>query len=308
MASLTNLIIAMATRKTNSFEFKYEGDFQSLDALTVLHSQINFVQVLKEIKDHQFPEVKLDVKIKGVEPGSLDINHIIEVGAITGMFVMENYKYVTTIFKLFGDIIKLKKFLRGEKAESTKSISQDKIEVHLHGDNIQVHPDAFKIYQKSPVITGALNNTSKLLSAEDKVDFVEVTDKSSKKKVIKIEKKDFESLAEDNPYLLHRTDEQTYLGQILFIKKPNLFPDKKRKWIWELIHQGRDIKASIVDPAFMQKINDGFKVGQGDRLRADLKIFYRFDERFNTYMESQRYEVSGITDIIERTSESKFDF
>ena len=113
------------------------------------------------------------------------------------------------------------------------------------------------------------------------------------------------SAAED---LLKRTDEQTYKNQILFIKKPNLFPDKKKKWVWELLHQGRDIKAIIVDEAFMQKINNGLKVGQGDRLQADLKIFYKYDERFNTYLESKKYEVLNITKVIERTDESKFEF
>lgn len=96
--------------------------------------------------------------------------------------------------------------------------------------------------------------------------------------------------------------------QILFIKKPNLFPIKNKKWVWELIHTGRDIKAVIIDDVFLQKINNGLKVGQGDRLKADLKIYYKFDERLNTYLESGKYEVSNITDIIERTSETKFDF
>jgi hypothetical protein len=298
----------MPTKKVNAYEFKYEGDFKSLDALTVLHSQINFVTVLKEIKDHQFPEVKLDIKIKGVDKGSLDINHVIEVAAVTGMFVMEHYEYITTVFKMFGDLIKLKKFLKGEKAESAKAVGNDKIEIHLNGDNVQVHPDAFKIYQNSPVITNAFNNTSKLLSDNKDIDYIEVTEKRNHKKVLKIEKSEFEALGEDNPYLLKRTDEQTYKSQILFIKEPNLFPDKKKKWFWKLLHQGRDIRAVITDDAFMQKINNGFKVGQGDRLQADLKIFYKFDERFNTYLESQKYEVSNITKVIERTDDTKFDF
>ena len=308
MAFLSKLNLIMAAKKVNAYEFKYEGDFKSLDALTVLHSQINFVTVLKEIKDHQFPEVKLDIKIIGAEKGSLDINHIIEVAAVTGMFVMDHYEYITTVFKIFGDLLKLKKFLKGEKAESIKTVGNDKVEIHLHGDNIQIHPDAFKIYQNSPVITNAFNNTSKLLSDSQIIDYVEVTEKRNKKKLLKIEKNDFELLGEENPYLLKRTDEQTYKNQILFIKKPNLFPDKKKKWVWELLHQGRDIKAIIVDEAFMQKINNGLKVGQGERLQADLKIFYKYDERFNTYLESQKYEVLNITRVIERTDESKFEF
>lgn len=298
----------MPAKRVNAYEFKYEGDFKSLDALTVLHSQINFVTVLKEIKDHKFPEVKLDINIKGVEKGSLDINHVIEVATVTGMFVMENYQYISTVFEMFGDLIKLKKFLKEKKAESVKAVGNDKIEIHLNGDNIQVHPDAFKIYQNSPVITNAFNNTSKLLADNKDIDYIEVTEKRNKKKLLKIEKSEFELLGEENPYLVKRTDEQTYKSQILFIKKPNLFPDKKRKWVWEMLHQGRDIKAVITDEAFMQKINNGFKVGQGDRLQADLKIFYKFDERFNTYLESQKYEVSNITKVIERTDDTKFEF
>lgn len=298
----------MPTRNSSTFEFKYEGNFKSLDALTVLHSQINFVTALKEIKDHQFPEIQLDIKIKGVEKGSLDINHMLEVVSITGLFVLNKYQYVETIFKIFSDIVKLKKFLKGEKATKATAVGNDKIEIHLHGDNITIHPEAFKIYQNSPVITNAFNNTSKLLSSNDDIDYIEVTDKTTRKKMLKIDKSEFENLAQENPYLVSLTDEQTKKEQILFIKKPILFPIKNKKWVWELIHNGRDIKAVITDDVFLQKINNGFRVGQGDRLKADLKIFYKFDERLNTYLESGKYEVSNIIDIIERTSETKFDF
>lgn len=298
----------MAAKKTNAYEFKYEGDFKSLDALTVLHSQINFVTALKEIKDYRFPEIQLDIKIKGVEKGSLDINHIIEVAAVSGMFVMEHYQYIETVFKIFSDIVKLKKFLKGEKAAETKSVGNDKIEIHFNGDNIQIHPDAFKIYQNSPVISNAFNNTSKLLSGNNEIDYIEVTDKRKNKKLLKIDKSEFEMLGQENPYLYKKVDEQTKTGQVLFIKKPNLFPEKKKKWVWELIHTGRDIKAVISDDAFLKKINEGLKLGQGDRLKADLKIFYKYDERFNTFLESGKYEVSNIVDIIGRTNETKLDF
>lgn len=298
----------MAAKKTNAYEFKYEGNFKSLDALTVLHSQINFVTALKEIKDYRFPEIQLDIKIKGVEKGSLDINHIIEVAAVSGMFVMEHYQYIETVFKIFSDIVKLKKFLKGEKAAETKSVGNDKIEIHFNGSNIQIHPDAFKIYQNSPVISSAFNNTSKLLSGNNDIDYIEVTDKRKDKKLLKIDKSEFEMLGQENPYLVRKVDEQTKTGQVLFIKKPNLFPEKKKKWVWELIHTGRDIKAVISDDIFLKKINDGLKLGQGDRLKADLKIYYKFDERFNTYLESGKYEVSNIVDIIGRTSDTKLDF
>ncbi len=80
----------MATKKGHAYQFKYEGNFKSLDAVTVLHSQLSFITILKEIKDHQFPEIKMDIRIKGLEKGSLDIHHVLEVSGVMGMFVMEN--------------------------------------------------------------------------------------------------------------------------------------------------------------------------------------------------------------------------
>ncbi|MGN7786806.1 hypothetical protein ACTJIJ_19895 [Niabella sp. 22666] len=307
MALLFNVSINMPKKKINAFEFKYEGQFNSLDALTVLHSQINFVTILKEIKDHKFPEINLSIDIKGVEKGSLDINHLIEVAAVTGMFVQDNYKYIKTIFTIFGDIIKLKKFLKSKKADEVKLVG-DKVEIHLHGDNMVIHEDAFKIYQKSPVITNALANTSKTLAQEEQIDYVQVSEKGKKSNLLKIDKEDFELLGEENPYMSSTTDEQVLKDQILFIKKPNLFPDKNKRLVWEMIHRGRDIKAVILDADFKKQINEGLRIAQGDRLRAVLKVYYKLDERFNAYIESGKYDVIKVEEVIERTSETKFDF
>lgn len=297
----------MKNNNPHVYEFKYEGKFTGLDALTVLHSQINFVSAIKEIKDHKFPEIQLDFKINGLEKGSLDINHVIEVAAVSGMFVMENVEYIENVFKIFGDIIKLKKFLKEKKADEVKSLRGDTIEIHLNGDNIQIASDAFKIYQNSQIISGTLTNTGRLLNGDKEIEFVQISEKKTKKKLIKIEKEDFSNLGSENPYLSTKTDEQFILKQILFIKKPNLFPERNKKWIWEFIHQGRDIKAPVIDENFKGKINNGLKLGQGDRLKADLKVFYKFDERFNTYVETQKYEVHNISEVIERTDTTSLD-
>jgi hypothetical protein len=196
------------------------------------------------------------------------------------MFVMDNYKYITTVFKIFSDLIKLKRFLKGEKADDVKKLEHEKIEVHLHGDNIQVHPGAITIYQNSPVISNAFNNTGRVLDGNKDLQSIVITETNSRKKLT-IQKDEFRILGAPNPYLIGRTDEQTYKQQILFIKKPNLFPDKKKKWVWDFLHQGRDIKGVIVHEAFMKQIDDGLRIGQGDRIKADLKIFYRYDEKKN---------------------------
>lgn len=293
--------------KSLSYTFKYDGDFKSLDALTVLHTQLNFVTIVSEIKDHKYPELKLDFKIKGLTKGSLDVNHVVEVASVTGMFVITNYEYITNVFQIFKDLIALKKLLKDKRADSEKELSNGKIIVELNGDNITVEKDAIKIYQNSPVIANSLINTGKLLSDNSEVDYVEVSENLTKEKLLVINKNEFESLKEENPYLEKVTDEQVYHRQHLFIKEPNLFPEKKKKWVWKMLHKGRDIKAVIIDDVLMAKINNGLRVGQGDRLVADLKIFYKFDERFNTFIESGKYEVKNVIDVVPRPTNSQLD-
>lgn len=297
-----------AKQKSVSYMFTYDGDFKSLDTLTVLHSQINFVTILSEIKDHIHPELKLDFKIKGVSQGSLNIQHLVDVMAVSGLFVIEHYEYISNIFQIFGDIVSLMKFLKGQRAEKTESSADGNIYIWLDGDNITVHPDAFKIYQNSPIITNSLNNTGKLLSENEDIDRVQVTDTTKKNKFLEIEKDDFKYLSESNPYLQRTTDQQTIPAQHLYIKKPNLFPENKKKWVWELIHRGRDIKAIIDDPVLLKRINGGLRIGQGDRLIADLKIHYKFDERYNTFIESGKYEVFNVTEIRPRDTPPEIGF
>lgn len=298
----------MKKNNTHTFEFKYEGEFSSLDTSVVLNSQLQFINILKEIKDVQFPELELNMRIKGVEKGSLDINHVIEIVSVTGLYVLDNYEYFKTLFEILKDLFKLKLFLKDKKADSVTEHQNNVVNVYLNGNNIHVHSGAFNIYQGNPQVTNAFSNTGKLLQESGDIDYIQVKEKGNRNKLIKVERDDYPNLNQPNPYLVKSISEQVFKKQILFIKKPNLYPEKKRKCIWELLHRGRDIKAAIMDKAFMRQIDDGLKVGKGDRLEADLKIFMKYDEKLCTYVETQRFEVVNVIRVIGRTTETKFDF
>lgn len=291
----------------NTFEFKYEGKFDSLDASIVLNSQLNFINILNEVRRQHCPEVELSIRIEGVNKGSLEINHLIDVVGATGIFLHENYKYIEDVITIFTDIIKLKRFLKSSKADSVKASEGNNVTVNINGDGITVHEGAIRIYQNSTVVNNSLNNTSKLLKQAEEVECLEIINKDKGKKYLEFKKEEFSILGESNPYLDKTNDVQVSENQVLYIKKPNLFPIEGKKWVWELIHRGRDIKAIIVDESFRDRINKGLKVGQGDRLRADLKIHYKFDERLNTLIESQKFEVLNISEIIERSQEPRLE-
>lgn len=296
---ITKLLLAMAPNQSSTYEFKYEGDFNSLDALTVLHTQINFVSILTEIKHLQFPEIRLDIKIKGLEKGSLDVNHIIEVASVSGMFVLDNYKYVQTIFKIFGDLVKLKAFLKGEKAEKTKASDGVNISVHLNGNNIEVHPDAFRIYQNSPIITNAFNNTSKLLSTNKEIDYIEVSEQNTHEQMLKIDKEEFDLLGEENPYLSTLLPSEQAIRKIGMLNIYTLSFDKKTNW--EFVYEGQKFKAKISDE-FAKRIDNGASFAKGDSLEAEFEIRQQFDQGVNAYV-NKAFKIIRIINHIPRSQQ-----
>lgn len=172
----------MSKAVTKAYEFKYEGEFESLDALTVLNTQLHFVTILNEIKENIYPETKLDIRIEGVEKGSLGINHFIEVAAVSGMFVLENYGYVKTIIEVLTDLVKIHKFLDGNKPEQVEKSEEGTVKIFINGSNNVFNENAFTIFQNNGIVHEALNSTSKLLLENNDVTSIELTDKEEKKK------------------------------------------------------------------------------------------------------------------------------
>jgi hypothetical protein len=77
-----------------------------------------------------------------------------------------------------------------------------------------------------------------------------------------------------------------------------LFP-KTDKVTWEFIYDGRNIRAIITDSSFIDKINNGLRVGQGDCMVVDLIIIAEYDKRFNTHID-KKYEIPNVISIEEK--------
>lgn len=289
----------------NTFEFKYEGTFNGLDASLVLNTQLQFLTVLQEIKETHFPEIELEIKLKGLENGSLNVNHLIEIASVTGMFLLEHHDYIKTLFEIFKDLIALKLTLKDGKAEEIKPINESKISISVNGNNnnVIIHPGALQVYQNNQTISDALCAFSKSVQAAPEIEYVQLSAKAEDLKIARISRSEFPLLAQPNGYLKAEKQHQVHRNQVLFVKKPHLLPEPKKKWIWELLHKGRPIQASIKDSKFRQQINDGLKLGQGDRLLADLTVAMKFDEKLQTFVETKTFEVSNITQIIPRSIE-----
>ena len=280
----------MKTQK--EFEFSYGGG-NSIDINTLLTSQFHFLAILNELQKELSPASKLNIKVTGFKKGSFVIQMVLEGSFINELFNADNAKALGGILMGAGSLFKIYKYLKGDKADKIKEIANDNIEIHCKGDNnsITVNKNIFNIYRTNTVVNNAINKNFELLEDAETITDIKITETGQKKPIVKVDRSDFENLTKPNSYLDKNQDEQIYIEEMVFIKKPNLFPDKNHSVIWEFLHKGRDIKAKITDINFIREINDGIKVGQGDRLIVDLKIYYKWEDKYNTFIEANKFEI-----------------
>ena len=302
------------TIEQKEYEFSYAGG-NYIDVNTLLTSQFHFIAIINELQKELYPDTKLNIKIKGFKEGSFVVQLVIDSTAIFNLLSSHPVLAIEGVLAGFASIITIYKGLQGEKAKEIQEdgnnvtiILQQNNTTNNIVNNITVNKEVFEIYKNNITINNAIQKNFELLEADRDITGIKITETIDKKDIVEVPQEDFHILATPNKYLDKDTNEEINRNQILYVKRPDLFPVKNRIWVWEFLHKGRDIKAKIVDRDFEKLINGGLKLGQGDRIEADLKIFYKWDEKFMTYIESNKFEVVKIHKTISRPDQSTFTF
>jgi|GEM_PF-5188356 hypothetical protein len=297
--------------KSNIYEFKYSGSFQAIDAVTVLHSQLSFISLLTEIKNQIVPDSKLDIKLQGLEKGSLEVHQVIELAMPAGLFLVDNYETIKKVFSIFGDLFKVKEFLGNKKAdkvvEHDNSVSLT-LKVDGNNNNIIISPEAWKMYVENPKINDALIRTGKTLNESQDVEEVSVRRVSQEKAIAKIERKSFGKIKEENPYSENNFQYEYEYRQTIGIKRANLLPEPGRVLKWDVLYRNQNITIKISDQDFVSEITRGLRFGNGDKLLVDIKKSMKLDKTFNMYVESGQYEAVKVHKIIPREEQSALEF
>jgi hypothetical protein len=230
---------------------------------------------------------------------------LMETNFLQHIFTKENAGIIGGILGAFKTALEIHKYLKGKKPESI--IEQgDKYEI-TNGDNAKIIVDkrVFNVYRHNENLTQSIQKNFEALSNDASVEGITIRPDNNPEPIVNISKQEFDELSKPNPFFDKEQNEEMWVDETVFIKKPNLMPEKGKVWNWELLHKGRDIKAKITDPRFELQINEGLRVAQGDRLIVDLKIFYKWHDRYNTFVESGKYEIIKVHKLIEREEQSK---
>lgn len=285
--------------------FKYNGDLQGIDINTLVTSQFHFSAIITEIKNQLYPEADLKIKIQSFKDGSFEVHQIVEAIA-TGFFTLQGLGVIENTFSIIGNILNIKTFLKDNKADKVENIDKFHVSIHLNGDNIQVHKDAFKIYQNNHIVNNALGANGRLLASDDDIDGFELIKKDNNEVVFKVDESEFDSLTTANPYLDDVMSEDVK-QTIIHILRWETMPDKNSKW--SFIYNKRKISNVIIrDIEFLQKVaKEKIRFGAGDGLMVDLLIKLKKDDLLDLYIED-RFEVLKVHDIIWRPSSEQLSF
>jgi len=296
----------MSKDNQSAFEFKYDGD-NFIDLNTLITSQFHFLATFNELQKELYPDASVKIKVGAFKEGSFILELLSETTWIENLFSNDNVEVAAKVLGGFGSILTIRKLLKGKKAEKVEE-KNGNVEVTIgDGNTITVSNAVFNIYQNSTVVNKAIEKNFELLNNDTEIEGIKITEVkgNARKDILNVERTSFEDVSKPNEYLDRSQTENTLFNERVFIKKPNLYPQKNRVWKWEFLHRGRDIKAKIIDKEFLRDINNGLRVGQGDRLIVDLRVYYKFDKRFNTWVEANRFDIIKVHNFEERTTETQ---
>jgi len=289
-------------QQITTFEFKYQGESTSIDINTLLVSQFQYTAILNEIKNQLFPDIELKIKIQSFERNSFDVNQIIEVTTVTGLLIFENKEFIAEIFKYLKAYLEIKKLLGDKKPDSVEKVENNNVAltINVEGNNntIVVAENALKIFQNNYAIHRALTKNGEILEKDPEIEGIQITNQITKEKILDIPRADFPILTTDNAFINKELNEKTTEDAILYIKRPDLSPEKKGKW--DFIFEGRKINSvSISDTDFLKNVKQGTKFGNGDRLKCRLKTIQKLDIDTGAYIDD-KFEVLLVKDIIRK--------
>lgn len=294
------------------FEFKYEGQ-NFIDLNTLLTSQFHFLASFREIQKELFPDAEVKIKVGGFKEGSFIVELFSETTWIENLFksVTPIVPVVPEVLGALNDFLTLKKLLKGEKAEKVTESGSNVIIQTENNNSVVIDKRVFNIYTDSSIVNRSIQSNFDLLEKDEEILGIKISEVIGAKRndLISVDRSDFEIMQKDNTYLGREISNEISVNERVFIKKPNLMPEKGKILTWGFLHKGRDITAKITDKSFIQKIDDGIiRFGKGDRLIVDLKIGYRWDETFMTNIENNKFEVVKVHKLIERDEQTTLDF
>jgi hypothetical protein len=267
----------------SSFTIKFAGELNQVDANTLISSLASLVSIIEEIKQTDFSDQKIDVKVKALSPGSFLVEIDLftsTIETLTSLLTSDNVHIAASIVTIVGGLYGIRKFLKGKKPKEVDKIREEIEVTNADGEKNNFSPKVYNIYNSNININEALNNNFEALNSDPSVRTFEILGEKSQS-IFKADKEEFSRLTSQEKIEEILKDERIVRVRAILNLFKIVFDDKYK---WEFIYKGNRINAKISDDVFFGKIDSGEKFSKGDILEVELEILQNFDKSVNTFI------------------------
>jgi len=296
----------MAVPPKERYRFRYISDENYLDIDTLLTSQMEFKQMLEEVKKDIYREGRLRIRAGPITHGSFELELLLDLvteGLPLAPLVLapESIAAIRRILDFLCSYLGLKKLLKGKKPDKVETKGNE-VSIQSGSNVTVVEQNVYNTYIQNVNLDSAARRNFAALEQDPDVAGLEVL--REKEPILTLERSDFEAISAPNECLEEEVKEQVVDGDIV-ITKAILDPD--RKWKWGFVYQGRRINAEVTDGVFNQKVKNGLiEFAHGDALKARLKIVKKYDPALRTFVETE-IVVLEVMKIMKSGQQTKLD-
>lgn len=273
--------------------FTFDGE-NNVDINLLVKTLSGISESYKNVIYANNPKANVELKIEAFNEGSFEVIISSVVSIVPSIIPIA--QIALSNVKLFLDIVKLKKDLKGKKpSEIIKESDKDKV-INQNGETNYYNSGVINIFFNKPLIDKGLtevfsslrgDRTRKAVSFKSDYERVDVAEQEYENMSI--------NLIEQSDDIKIKNVESQVTAELL-LKKPDLLGESK----WQFLYRGKTINAAIEDKVFLQKVKSGEIKALYAQVRVPVKM--KIEVVMNDKLEivSKKYKIlEVIRDIIE---------
>lgn len=269
---------------------KFEGQSHQVDLNTLTSSLLELSRSLTEIQKREVPNATVKIKIDALASGSFEVHALVAAVNNSDMLMAASTILGVTggaaglIAGTYKSFVWLKSKIGGQKIEKVEKINDRETRIETNtGQVIVANNVVFNLYQNSQQLHDSVASQFRILSEDPAVEGISIDDKNNGSEPIKVESENFGNLAAD--YIASVQDRQRQVREHQNLSVVRAIFEESTTRRWEFIWEGTKIAANVEDIEFLKSVGTGAeRFGKGDRLVADVAIWQRYDNVYDTWM------------------------
>ena len=280
--------------QSETIKVKFDGQDHQVDLDTFTQVLLNYSTVVQAAAKEVGAVGDVQVAIKAIESGSLDVLVSIISAGLGGLldFVTDNKDTIVAVTVVTAGLYEFKQKLAGKgKIVKTRQEGEENVVATTETGDVLVDKRVYNVYVNHPEATTAIDSSFSKLEEHPEIEAFELS--SSDGVSFRAEHDEFSAISASANFEHENIQHKIIDNAVLHVTKPFLGVSKTRKW--EFYYEGRKISAAIVDDDFMEHIGE-YSFSVGTKMYATLDVEQEYLEQYRTFAD-KTYRVVKVASI-----------